>query len=86
MHREALFWANAWDFDPRSWILVTEPRHVYGLINLDDSVVYVCGSRDIHVDTLLALEAAGFTTLVDAHDLDTFRDPRSALDRVRSSL
>lgn len=79
--KQAETWARAWGFTRREWSYLNERNQaVRGLRAEEGDVVFVCGSEPIPWTLVRELEAAGFTTYVDAHDLDTFREPRSALD------
>lgn len=81
MQREARYWAEAWGFAPDEWVWVRDGSRVRGMNNFKDNrPVFVCGSQPINRNTIMSLEQAGFTTFIDAHDLDTSREPRSALD------
>lgn len=79
-HREAAYWAKQWGFQNGEWRFVGNVPDALGLRNIDRGIVYVCGSAPIHPDLSLQLRAAGYDTFVDAHDLDTAREQRSALD------
>lgn len=80
LHREASHWANAWGFTDNEWCWVKDARDVHGRRNLDDGIVFVCGSQPIQPYLVEYLHANGYTAFVDAHDLDTCHEPRSALE------
>lgn len=82
LQREAATWARAWGFAPNEWIYASRPHAILGRRACDGDIVFVCGSQPIPPELLDQLEVAGFDTYVDAHDLDTFHEPRSALDNL----
>lgn len=77
-HREAAYWAEAWGFRKGEWLYLTQPQ-MFGLRNVDNGIVFVCGSRPIPEGVVAYLRSAGYDTFVDAHDLDTSHEPRCAL-------
>lgn len=79
LHHEAAYWARAWGFGRTDWKWVGRPEHVLGLRNRDDSIVFVCGSSPIMDEHVDYLRTQGYETFVDAHDLDTNHEPRTAL-------
>lgn len=84
LQREAHYWATAWGFRPGEWVWVGRPEHLLGRrAEKGEREVFVCGSQEFRTALLQGVELAGFDTLIDAHDLDTNREPRSALDLVR---
>lgn len=84
--REANVWASAWGYSPGEWRWVGRIDHALGLHNTSGAIVYVCGSGDLERDLVTYLESAGFDEFVDAHDLDTWHEPRSALDLLRPAM
>lgn len=82
LRREAEHWAEAWGFLRGQWVWVGALPQTRGIrYHPDlDGPVFVCGSQRIERDLVESLEVAGFTTFIDAHDLDTFHESRSALD------
>lgn len=79
VHHEADYWARAWGFTRSEWRWVGHPERVVGLLNVDDSIVFVCGSVPPQERIVEYLRTHGFETFVDAHDLDTNHEPRTAL-------
>lgn len=80
VRREADYWARAWGFGRSDWKWVGREEHVMGLTNPDDAIVFVCGSQPLLERTVEYLRTHGYETFVDAHDLDTNHEPRTALD------
>lgn len=79
--QECDYWAEVWGFKRNEYIAVTKDIHLRGIINTSkDAVVFICGSQGISTLVMNSLSIAGFNTYVDAHDLDTNFEPRSALD------
>ena len=76
---EAEHWAKAWGFDRSAWQHIRDEHDACGLNNVDDGIVFVCGSQPITTHLVGYLQTVGYDTFVDAHDHPTDREPRSAL-------
>lgn len=80
-YKEARYWAEAWGFLPHEWLWMGDDKHVRG-IHMPFGVVFVCGSERFSSQFMDSIRACGFTEFIDAHDLDTNYEPRSALDLI----
>lgn len=78
---EAAYWAQAWGFTRDQWQHVGPVRR-YVPPRGNHGIAFVCGSEPRPGGAILHLRTQGYDTFVDAHDLDTCREPRSALDGV----
>lgn len=78
-YAEADYWRRAWGFAHNEWAYARNWMSVLGLRAAPGDCVFACGSGRIDTDLVDYLETQGFTNIVDAHDLDTFYEPRSAL-------
>lgn len=85
--REVEYWMRAWGFRRPEVYWVGRVEHTYGIRGADhETPVYVCGSAALNPDLVPLLEIAGFNTFIDAHDVDTNREPESALGLLLDQL
>lgn len=76
LYSEAMFWVRAWGYRPEDVRIILSPIQAYGVTT---DRAFVCGSQPLIRAVCEVLERYGDVEYIDAHDMDTDREPQSAL-------